>query len=108
MFPGVHVWAGPTPTSPFTLLCSLFLSIPGPQKLKVNEIRNGRLAMLAFIGFVMGAQVTGKNPLAAMMDHVADPLGTTIFSKVGGWSLGMSCWCACCDVRTCVWVGVHA
>jgi len=56
--------------------------VPGNmEELKVKEIKNGRLAMLAFAGFVMGAQVTGKNPLAAMAEHIADPMGTTIFSK---------------------------
>lgn len=48
-----------------TIICpSLNLSnvfhhrCPAAQKMKVNEIKNGRLAMLAFIGYVMC--VTGK------------------------------------------------
>lgn len=56
--------------------------VPGNlAELKVKELKNGRLAMLAFAGFVMAAQITGKGPLGALSEHLANPIGTTIFSK---------------------------
>jgi light-harvesting complex I chlorophyll a/b binding protein 4 len=64
------------------------------ETLKLKELKNGRLAMLAFVGFTMAAQVTGKGPLAALGEHLNDPINTTIFSKavvIPGQAVGPTC-----------------
>lgn len=48
--------------------------------LRTKEIKNGRLAMLAFMGFWFQAIYTGKGPLDNLMAHIADPGHCNIFS----------------------------
>lgn len=48
--------------------------------LRTKEIKNGRLAMLAFMGFWFQAIYTKEGPLDNLMAHIADPGHCNIFS----------------------------
>eukprot|EP00884_Botryococcus_braunii_P020240 jgi/Botrbrau1/68/Bobra.0022s0060.1 len=45
---------------------------------KLKEIKNGRLAMVAFLGFVGQHAATGKGPVEALLAHVANPWGANV------------------------------
>ena len=56
-------------------------------KMQKKEIKNGRLAMMAFLGCVVQAAATGEGPFKNICDHVADPFGANMlanFSNIGG------------------------
>jgi light-harvesting complex I chlorophyll a/b binding protein 2 len=48
--------------------------------LRTKEIKNGRLAMLAFVGFWFQAVYTGQGPIDNLLAHIADPGHCNVFS----------------------------
>jgi len=53
------------------------------KQLQTKEIKNGRLAMVAFVGFVIQAQSTGLGPVACLSKHVADPKSSNFITNIG-------------------------
>jgi len=49
-------------------------------ELKVKEIKNGRLAMVAVLAFAVQSYVVGEGPYANWSKHVADPFGYNLIT----------------------------
>jgi len=55
--------------------------------LQTKEMKNGRLAMVAWLGFMVQAVGTHRGPIQNLLDHVKDPANTNIFSNIGNFAL---------------------
>jgi light-harvesting complex I chlorophyll a/b binding protein 5 len=51
-------------------------------EMAVKEVKNGRLAMVAFIGIATGSLATREGPLAMLGAHLSSPFENNIVGSV--------------------------
>merc|ERR1711920_268215 len=51
------------------------------ESMKIKEIKNGRLAMISFLGFIAQHAATQKTPLTNLTDHLAEPFYSNVSSN---------------------------
>ena len=66
---------------PFFNLFNLGKTPADMKTLKLKEIKNGRLAMLACFGYGAQAVMTREGPFKNLLDHLSDPTGHNILTN---------------------------
>jgi len=72
--PGTNNYPGGTPFDPLGLSRQSDYFVDQ----SVREVKNGRLAMVAMLGYFVQAAVTREGPLRNVLDFLADPLHNNI------------------------------
>ncbi|GJP38778.1 hypothetical protein CLOM_g23190 [Closterium sp. NIES-68] len=73
----------PYPGGPFFNFARLGRSKAETRALRTAEAKHGRVAMLACLGCLAQALVTGSGPWRNLLDHLADPAGNNVLAYVG-------------------------
>merc|ERR1711907_166045 len=71
------------PGGPFFNMLGMGKTEADINELKLKEIKNGRLAMLAMFGYGAQAVLTGKGPYENLADHLTDPVNCNILTNFG-------------------------
>ena len=65
------------------------------KKLKANEVKNGRLAMIAMLGYFVQAAVTHQGPYENLCAHLSNPTGANFMTSFGAVRCPAFVWCRC-------------
>lgn len=70
------------PGGPFFNALNVVESATALNEYKWMEVKHGRIAMLAWLGFVVQAAVTNDGPLHNLEDHLLDPFGRNLVTNL--------------------------
>lgn len=70
------------PGGPFFNFLSFGKDEKSLKDLKIKEVKNGRLAMLAILGYFIQAIFTGVGPFQNLLDHLADPINNNVLTNL--------------------------
>ncbi|KAG8059338.1 hypothetical protein GUJ93_ZPchr0002g26276 [Zizania palustris] len=68
------------PGGPLFNPLGLAKDIENADEVKLKEIKNGRLAMIAMLGFIVQASVTHVGPIDNLLTHISDPFNKISFT----------------------------